>query len=339
MVTYLFGAGASRNSIPILNELIGSMQREKNDLKDNFAPKAEYITIGGNEYDAKGLFKQFIEDFEWVIRDGAMHQSIDTFAKKLFIQGEFGELKKLKTIISIYFLIVQSRSRVDIRYDSFFASILANNPSLFPPNLRILTWNYDYQFEKSYAEYYRDYRIEACQTKLNVYSKNSRAPHFNSDQFGIVKLNGTASLILDENKGYPISIITTVNHEYDSKLVETLLRNYALMHHVGSTKNKLSSTISFAWEDYDRGMVAISNAIAATKDTEILVVIGYSFPFFNRLVDRDIIRAMKGLKKVYFQAPDAEDLKERFLAIRDDIGDKDLLLRKDVMQFVFPNEF
>jgi len=339
MVTYLFGAGASRNSVPILNELIGSMQREKNDLKENFTPKEEYIKINGNEYDAKGIFKQLIEDFEWVINDGAMHQSIDTFAKKLFIIGDFSNLKKLKIVISIYFLIIQSRNRVDIRYDSFFASILNTNRGDLPPNLRILTWNYDYQFEKSFAEYYRDYRIEACQTMLNIYSKNSRAPSFNSKKFGIVKLNGTASLVLDHDKGYPYNIITSVNQEYDYDLINSLLRNYALMVHVNSTKNKLNSSISFAWEDYDYGMAAIKNAIAATQETEILVVIGYSFPFFNRLVDRDIIRAMKGLKKVYFQAPDAEDLKERFLAVRDDLDNRNLLLRKDVKQFVFPNEF
>ena len=45
---------------------------------------------------------------------------------------------------------------------------------------------------------------------------------------------------------------------------------------------------------------------------------------------------MSNLKTVYFQAPDADKIKERFLSIRDDI--KDLRLRLDVDQFLIPDE-
>jgi hypothetical protein len=44
------------------------------------------------------------------------------------------------------------------------------------------------------------------------------------------------------------------------------------------------------------------------------------------------------LKKVYFQAPDAEDLRERFLAINDKLDPNNLILRKDIKQFTLPNE-
>ncbi len=127
--------------------------------------------------------------------------------------------------------------------------------------------------------------------------------------------------------------------EYSSALIEIFLQHYASMHHVGKTKERLIPSLSFAWEDYSTGKVAIKRAIESTSETEILVVIGYSFPFFNRFVDRDIIRSMNRLKKVYFQAPDAEVLKERFLAIRNDLKDENLIIRKDVHQFVFPIEF
>lgn len=58
----------------------------------------------------------------------------------------------------------------------------------------------------------------------------------------------------------------------------------------------------------------------------------------NRVIDRKIIGEMKNLSKVYFQAPDPEILKERFLTIRTDIPDANLLVRKDVKQFLLPNE-
>jgi len=69
-----------------------------------------------------------------------------------------------------------------------------------------------------------------------------------------------------------------------------------------------------------------------------LIVIGYSFPFFNREIDRKIIGNMEELEKVYFQAPDAETIKERFQAIRDDIDEKLLVTKKDIGQFLIPNE-
>jgi hypothetical protein len=47
---------------------------------------------------------------------------------------------------------------------------------------------------------------------------------------------------------------------------------------------------------------------------------------------------MTNLKKVYFQAPDAEDIRERFLAINDGVPPENLVLRKDVKQFTLPNE-
>jgi hypothetical protein len=40
----------------------------------------------------------------------------------------------------------------------------------------------------------------------------------------------------------------------------------------------------------------------ATDKTEVLVSVGYSFPFFNRDIDRRIIHNMGKLKKVYLQA-------------------------------------
>jgi hypothetical protein len=338
MITYLFGAGASKKSVPLVKEMVTSMEIERKHLIENFFFKEDHFDLFGQQYSVESALKGIAEDFDWALRSSAAHQSVDTFAKKLYLRRDYISLKRLKTVLSAFFLIIQSKRTVDPRYDSFFASILQENHLGLPDHLRILSWNYDYQFEKAYAEYSLDQRLESCQGLLNIYSKNSRALRFNSDCFGIIKLNGTASMILDLDKGSPYNAIDSVNSGYNAELIKGLLKNYVLMHQVDKTKEKLYHSLSFAWEDYTNGMPAVKNAINATKKTEVLVVIGYSFPFFNRLVDRDIIRSMTSLKKVYFQAPDAESLRERFLAIRNDLKETDLLIRKDVDQFVFPNE-
>jgi hypothetical protein len=66
----------------------------------------------------------------------------------------------------------------------------------------------------------------------------------------------------------------------------------------------------FAWEGNDQTKRAFTLLDTVLVECKALVVIGYSFPFFNREVDRDIIKRMPGLKNVYVQAPQkhAEDI-------------------------------
>lgn len=107
------------------------------------------------------------------------------------------------------------------------------------------------------------------------------------------------------------------------------------------TSKFYNSHLSFAWE-HDTNNAFYKNLEKAVASTEVLVVIGYSFPFFNRDIDKLILQKFMGenLKKVYFQAPenDVSDIRERFLAINDTLPIENLLLRTDIQQFTLPNE-
>lgn len=340
MITYLFGAGASKGAIPIVDELITSMKNLHAELKSIEITEKDDFEYNGNVYNSKELYQNFLLEFEWVILEASNHISIDTFAKKLFVRRNFLALRKLKSIMASYFMLIQTKSKLpDLRYDSFLSSILSTNHLEFPQNLRILSWNYDTQFEKAYVSYSQDNRVESCQALLNIYNKNSGNQNFDCDSFGIIKLNGTASLAFDYNANSAFHIVNYINEDYGKKFIINILKAYSIMQGLPTPNDKFISNISFAWEDLPNESIVVKKAVKSVIQTEVLVVIGYSFPFFNREIDRQIIRKMSKLKKVYFQAPDAEDIKERFLAIRNDIPDTNLILRKDVKQFVFPNEF
>jgi hypothetical protein len=45
----------------------------------------------------------------------------------------------------------------------------------------------------------------------------------------------------------------------------------------------------------------MESLLKTTQDTEQVVVIGYSFPFFNRQTDREIFGSMANLTKIYVQ--------------------------------------
>ena len=243
-------------------------------------------------------------------------------------------LKKLKVVLCVFFTFEQIIKQPDERYDSFFASLYNENGEL-PENIRILSWNYDSQFELSYLQYSRSRDISMIQSALNINHKYGN--NHERDRFGIYKLNGTTGL--RRYNGYEYvhyGYTNNLNVEIDINIVNEIIKSYT----VGIFSRNIKSVFSFAWETESYEKSIIKMAREATEDSIALVVIGYSFPIFNRNTDREIIGAMKNLKKVYFQAPDAEILIERFKAIKNDIKKKDIELipKYDLEQFVIPYE-
>jgi hypothetical protein len=332
-ITYLFGAGASRNALPIIKEIPDRLER-----LISIVHEPEYCLDNSYFSDKEGINKktkrqyqsEMIETLQWLWDKSKGHASVDTFAKKLFIKGQTADLKKLKIALSIFFACEQAIKPPDIRYDSFFSSIMERSINL-PENIRIITWNYDYQFEISFSEYSDQKIILHNQPRLNTQLKNFI--NVADPGFCIIKLNGTAGLF--SQGAYAPFLYTDYNGPFSKDFIEIITQRYALI----SSTSTFLSTFFFSWEesfDPDRDIVKL--AIKNTSDSQVLIVIGYSFPFFNRNVDRQIIKSMKELKKVYFQAPDSDLIKERFQAIRDDIPENKLVPRIDIEQFLLPNE-
>ena len=336
-ITFLFGAGASCNALPIVKKIperlkalidaLGSTalslpnNRTYEDLKID-SPKSQ------REYQL-----EMIEDLKWLLAESQRHSSVDTLAKKLTIRRQFADLERLKVALSVFFIFEQAQNKPDNRYDSFYASII-NSEGAFPENLRIISWNYDYQFELSYAEYSGQKKIYDNARQLNVIQKMGVRMGFNQG-FRIYKLNGTTELFTPQLYRQ-FSYVEEFSSEVDNRFVEKVVRGFA----TATNSKNLSSTLSFAWESglqFKENDDFINSIVEDIKDSVVLVVIGYSFPFFNREIDRKIINSM-ALRKVYFQSPEANSLKERFKAIRFDMVDSDLILVKDVKQFLLPNE-
>ncbi|MDB2462896.1 hypothetical protein N9W61_02200 [Algibacter sp.] len=62
--------------------------------------------------------------------------------------------------------------------------------------------------------------------------------------------------------------------------------------------------MSFAWENFGKELKFYSDLRDSIENTDILIVIGYSFPFFNRKIDKFILDSMDGLEKIYVQDPE-----------------------------------
>lgn len=333
-ITYLFGAGASRHALPIVNEIPDRIKTliellETEELKLDDASTYDDLKLK-NPKTKRELQLELIESLKWMLLESQKHASIDTFAKKLSIKGRYNDLDKLKVAMSVFFIFEQAINKPDFRYDAFFASLI-NSLSNFPDNVRILSWNYDYQFELSFSEYTDQHEISINQSYLRVKSKYGDNDRYQG--FGIYKLNGTTGLYSDGGwRQYLYA--SNLKVPVDKDFVNQITRNFAAVTYL----NNISSSLSFAWEPENPEKSIVAKAIENTKDTYSLVIIGYSFPFFNRAIDRQIIGNMTNLKRVYFQAPDAEILKERFQAFKDDLTGVELISKFDVGQFLLPNE-
>lgn len=334
-VIFYIGAGASRGCLPIVSEIPERLKSVVDLFKDT------RFKLDDNPFDlAKDKSKsqiqlELISDFEWLLSHCEAHASIDTFAKKLWIRGRStAEYDRLKLALSIFLIIEQMRNPPDKRYDLFYASILEDSYNRFPENINIVSWNYDYQFELALFEYTDDKRLSSSQSYLGTVSKFGERNSPTPNRFNLYKLNGTTAL--HDGQGWrEYTFIPDINTELDKAAIESFTRSYAAGKYM---KGKVYPSLSFAWEQERAEHSVVSQAEECMRKAEILVVIGYSFPFFNRMIDKKLIGAMEKLEKVYIQAPDANEVEERFKASRNNWDGIEIKKVLGVEQFMIPNE-
>lgn len=327
LVTYILGAGASAQCIPVVKGLASRIRHCSDTLNEKISNNAFDFTVGNQGYVAHVTAKEIASDLAWLATECDRHSSIDTFAKKLYIKKS-QDYDRLKITLSIYFTIEQHFNHPDFRYDNFWASII-NEKDKFPEHVRLVSWNYDFQLEQSYQNFSDYSSLMDVYEKLNIQSANNKIANYDLGDFSVYKLNGSA--IVSSAHDQPAFL--SDDFENERNFYEMLFYRYQLINNW-----KYKKHLSFAWE-HDLNHEYFKRLKLSLKDTGVLVVIGYSFPYFNRKIDRYIINeCMPFLEKVYFQAPDAANLKERFKIIKDSIPDKKLITVTDLDQFTFPNE-
>jgi hypothetical protein len=228
------------------------------------------------------------------------------------------------------------KNPIDQRYDAFFASILEDDDTSFAKNLRILSWNYDFQFEKAYSAYSGISSIANNQLRLNVYPSTLDAEEY-KDSFAIFKLNGTTGFY-KANERNNFHIYDEIESIVSTKLIFAFMQLYAGV--LNNDKN-VRLLLSFAWErDWREETKALINAaINAIQNTEVLVIIGYSIPFFNRSVDRDLLKQISATaKSIYIQDKYPEKVLESLPSIWSGDLPKKIQLKDNTDQFFLPPE-
>lgn len=340
-VVYLLGAGASYGrrgtidytdnhgskltdsngileGIPIVSEINKELSRIIEDLKSAY-PDYQETNIG-----------RLVRDLVWLRKESANHATVDTFAKKLYIQSNSADFYRLKDTLTSFFILVQIKYQPDKRYDAFLANILSLPEKRIPDEISILTWNYDSQFEIAYREY------NPTEHPSPSYWRNVRkqlsVKEDKDDEIErgkIFKLNGSA--MFDG-----IESFTLFGELVGDGYIEAM-KVVAEEHCKHNTGNHLS----FAWETDIHSCYFLNKLYDILPYTETLVIIGYSFPYFNREVDRSLFTCMVNLKNIYIQDPFAERIEQNLMPVlseRHRNGNINILLLKDTEQFYLPSE-
>jgi len=226
-----------------------------------------------------------LKGVKWLEEESRGHYSVDTFAKKLYLIDDNENLHKLKTVLSVYLVIEQSRKRVDKRYDAFLASVLSKREKqsvTLPEHLRILIWNYDRQLDKAMYGFCKNQKSKVAEMKHN---------HIHA-------INGSCH---------------DIEEIYNSENKPAWARGINLYKECMNCTSPVVPYIDFAWE---RNVPALLNKDIDyfTRDVTDIIVIGDSFPYFNRDIDTRLFnKCEKQVERIYLQCGKQNDVVEERL--------------------------
>jgi len=334
-VVYLFGAGASCGALPMVSDMPGQMITHANQIRECKGLDITECSIrlpANADYDQ--TIDEYVEAMTELARHAQAHESIDTYAKKLYLGGKRKALEQLKILLTTYFSYTQMISgKVDSRYDGFFASIMGideRNFASITDDVLLLTWNYDLQLPLVFKRYWYDLSLEMAMEGLRLTTIESLLNDGPNPK--VIHLNGVAAW---SYRGLMPVIPDGINRaEQVVRVLDIFIKGRD-----GLPVDGRLTMVRFAWEDEERIHRCLLRLAEFLDQCEVLVVIGYSFPFFNRMIDRAVIGGMPKLKKVYLQSTEngIKAVASAFKAIP--LQNKvDIVLYDSVDKFMLPPE-
>lgn len=318
--TYYLGAGASAGAIPCVADLAHRIL-EVSEFIQKFGISGKTIQLymdnpikvnhlSVDKARCKSVISTFCDRLSCEL-------SIDTLAKLYYGQNRLEEYLTLKAILFASFLVWKKQKGIDKRYNNFWATLMLlkknefNDVILegFGKNINIVSWNYDTQLEDSLISFYNDKRTD--QSYYTNYDVSDTIT--NNTGIPYIKLNGSASFrqMCEFSDGGSKYSMDKISDSWLAHLVSSMILK-------PKEFERDIEGIRFCWEDDVFSREKITKFKTKLEKTEILVVIGYTFPSINHLVDTQLIGCMTNLRKVYFQGfdkSDSERIKDYFSAV------------------------
>ncbi len=343
-IVYLFGAGASYNALPI------------------YADFTTRLTDFWNFFIAEPTFKRsqiYVQTYQEILKYGTP----DTYAAALTLRGETEKLNVLKTFLTLFFAYEQFDKKglsrpplnlvgsnkeqeerrlmedrinntLDNRYVSFLCTVCLHDDKeevLFPENMHFLSWNYDSQFELAYSRVFnKTVPLQNLREEMGIAS-------LTNDKKKFIRLNGSADFNVKsvDDSWFDLSIDSI--QEWKNSLIL-----------VSSGKSK-ETLINFGFDVYERSFkddseedIFIRKIRSEARNliscADIIVVVGYSFPDFNRRIDKTMFELVRNDVKVYVQDKNPEQIIQKLDGLKRGLRNKAHPIT-NTDQFWIPYEF
>lgn len=377
-IIYLLGAGASYNSIPTIKET-----GNRDSFVDYIESTLQAFVDGKFYFEKYKNDKRFDRLRNFMSSEGKeiahyfqKYQTPDTFARSLYLSTKIKDkiYYDLKVVLCLFFLLWKEHKRYlfrslsgditapneyfdkeflfsknDNRYTSFFASILEQGKGkpIFPKNLKILSWNYDSEIEETLSEYFLNSNMNLKNVQDHFVISNF-SDNVNLLDSNIIHLNGTYADLIDLTGKSIIDYANNSDFDFSSTL-------YLFDQLIFGTMER--SSLQFSWDneklkDLFKMKVDLFNINNQMKNfgnllgnAERLIIIGYSFPIFNREMDGFMLREFLGdrpeNKVIHIQNTEysMDGIKQRIRALTGNYGKLNFQEHFGLDEFYIPFEF
>ncbi|MEQ8562562.1 MAG: hypothetical protein RID18_13695 [Cytophagales bacterium] len=301
-------------------------------------------------------------DFRWLIDKLNTHKTVDQLASEILTQSnnleenneEKNELQKqyeiLKLVLAVYFSFDQLLTPTDSRYRTFFSQMCRGKlENLLQSKSKIVSWNYDCQFEIAFAEFMKYSSLAKSNSALNIGTRYYLP--FDENRFGIEKLNGTSISYRKDSESSTFFFDELKLNEnnaslryYSPKVAANIIFNYLICR---NDLQNVQSGISFSW-DAPFEDPSIMRSLSIMQKTRELIIIGYSFPPVNEAIDRRLLQSLRFLHNVVIQDYYPHRIKSRLLTlggpkIQENVNNGnlriELLTPEDYNEFALPGQF
>jgi len=365
-ITYYLGAGASFFACPILEKQAEMMIKlAKYELhsyaySDIFNFNIDFIQSEKSQHLINDNRYEILWHIGYFGNKALEYNTIDTYARKLFLNNEFNELNLLKMSVSVFFDLWENfyeeryisleeendfgihrdnktnpfyYKKIDKRYKSLFSVLLEkkeNNIEL-NSNFNFISWNYDLQLEETFKLFLGN-KYDKNFESINKILKFKSTNEINN----IFHLNGYRGFY-----SHKTNIDIEIKNSND---FETYWQSIDFLYSDTNRGNiNFNNHIKYAWEHKFEDKF-LQNVAEVMKRTEVLIIIGYSFPAFNRQIDQFLFSHLhpNKVKKIIYQDPNGtSELIENLFSYPAYFESKIEILNnfKDLNQFYIPTEF
>lgn len=318
-LTYILGAGASYQAVPIVKTFPSRFMKFLNfiiGLQSEMPGRPEYTSEIGNNL-------KKLKEWGLALHDVfKSHQSFDTYFKKLFHTKNQIKIIRAKKLLNLYFIwehltkeekqpntlvdgVFWKQAKVDKRYDALIAGLLKpyNSASELYSKTNFITWNYDMNLITSIKNYFypddlmSDF-LEKIQTeKSNHWNINNQIDVFNMNGYFYSSLFNDATNIYNTGAGWAI-VNKMAGQYFDDTFID-----------------KDADLVQFAWEaenEINNSESEISEIVKEKiESSSNIIVIGYTFPLYNRIADLNYFNKQTlHNKKLYVQDPNAIEIEK-----------------------------